>query len=315
MTQYETKDSGERVEFDSGMRRDVEKGKPRFDLLRPPGVPYLEQFLTRCAALLGRGADKYGDRNWEKANSQAELERFKSSAARHFEQWFNGEEDEDHAAAVFFNLLAHETIEYKMAQAAPSDSFLIAPVGTEPTDGGWKSLGFTTVDGIAEDAGFKRPSDADEIRSRVKRVADSMKRFADLPDHEPPPRDYSIRWQTPKPFVTFDMESDLPPYMDTLRDHIKRLADYYHGTAPRFSAGSDGVVTDRKHPVDEEKQRANDLALKFFREAATDVAAPTKGEGPVVIHITNPPEQRDFDWGVAASDGVRRSFDRRRHQI
>jgi len=111
---YITKDSGERAQFDSGMQRDTEKGKPRFDLFIPEGVPYEEQFLTRIAALLARGAEKYEDRNWEQANSQAEVNRMKSSAFRHFMEWFCGNRDEDHAAAAVFNLLAAETTEYKI---------------------------------------------------------------------------------------------------------------------------------------------------------------------------------------------------------
>jgi hypothetical protein len=39
-----------------------------------------------------------------KAQSVEELERFRMSAARHFEQWLRGDTDEDHAAAVFFNI-------------------------------------------------------------------------------------------------------------------------------------------------------------------------------------------------------------------
>ena len=33
MTEFITKDSGERLEFNSGMVRDIESNKPRFDLL------------------------------------------------------------------------------------------------------------------------------------------------------------------------------------------------------------------------------------------------------------------------------------------
>ena len=113
---FVTKDSGERAVFDSGMQRDTEEGKPRFDLLIPEGIPFSEQFLTRVALLLARGAAKYEDRNWEKADSLAELARMKSSAFRHFMQWLTGEKDEDHAAAVVFNLLAHETIESKITR-------------------------------------------------------------------------------------------------------------------------------------------------------------------------------------------------------
>lgn len=104
-----TKDSGERHTFDSGMARDTDKGKPRFDLLTPPHVRYEDQFLTRCAELMARGAEKYGEHNWTKADSEAEMIRFKASAYRHFMQWFCEETDEDHASAVFFNLLAYES--------------------------------------------------------------------------------------------------------------------------------------------------------------------------------------------------------------
>ena len=32
---FETKDSGQRQEYKSGMKRDLQDGKPRFDLLTP----------------------------------------------------------------------------------------------------------------------------------------------------------------------------------------------------------------------------------------------------------------------------------------
>ena len=101
------------------MVRDTEEGKPRFDLMVPVGVPYREQMLTRFAALLARGAEKYGDRNWEKGNGQEELNRARSSAFRHFMQWFCGETDEDHASAVFFNVIQVETLKYKMRPPHP----------------------------------------------------------------------------------------------------------------------------------------------------------------------------------------------------
>lgn len=113
---FQTLDSGAREEYASGMRRDTETGKPRFDLMWPEGVPYSEQFITRFALLLARGAEKYGDRNWEKGDSQVELGRARSSAARHFAQWLSGEEDEDHASAVLFNLLQAETLKWKLSQ-------------------------------------------------------------------------------------------------------------------------------------------------------------------------------------------------------
>jgi hypothetical protein len=107
---YLTKSSGQQAEFDGGGVRDTETDKPRFDLIRPVNVPYADQILTRWAALMARGAEKYAARNWEHFSDRTALDRAKSSAARHFEQWFNGEIDEDHAAAVFFNVMAVEYV-------------------------------------------------------------------------------------------------------------------------------------------------------------------------------------------------------------
>lgn len=117
MTQFETKDSGKREEYESGMRRDVQEGKARFDLLVTDGLPYDEQFLYRFASLLSRGATKYGERNWQLADSDDELSRFRASGFRHFMQWMCGETDEDHAAAVAFNLMAAEYVKWKLANA------------------------------------------------------------------------------------------------------------------------------------------------------------------------------------------------------
>lgn len=113
---FVTKDSGQRFTFESGMQRDTQEGKARFDLLFPLDVPYDDQFLTRVAELLARGAEKYDERNWEQAEGMVEMNRFKASAARHFAQWMSGELDEDHAAAVVFNLLGAETLKWKMDQ-------------------------------------------------------------------------------------------------------------------------------------------------------------------------------------------------------
>jgi hypothetical protein len=112
--EFITKDSGVRQEYASGMRRDLQKGKARFDLILPAGQKYDETLLYRWATLLERGAVKYGERNWEKANSQEEVDRFKASAMRHFMQWYCGEEDEDHMAATIFNMNSYETIKAKI---------------------------------------------------------------------------------------------------------------------------------------------------------------------------------------------------------
>jgi len=120
--EYVTKDSGERVQFDGGMTRDTNSGKPRFDLTMPEGVPYNEQLITRFARLMARGAIKYNARNWEKAEGKEEFDRFKESAFRHFMQWYCDETDEDHAVAVLFNIMGAETVSYKLKNTSLYDS-------------------------------------------------------------------------------------------------------------------------------------------------------------------------------------------------
>lgn len=110
---YEVKDSGKRQQFVSGMQRDVTEGKPRFDLV------FDGPMLERYAEHLRKGALKYNPRNWMKAASDEEMERFRESAARHFAQWMAGNTDEDHAAAVFFNINGYEYVKQKLRFIRP----------------------------------------------------------------------------------------------------------------------------------------------------------------------------------------------------
>lgn len=108
MGNFVTKDSGKRKKFNSGMRRDISDDKPRYDLVYQP-------MLKRWAELMMRGANKYTANNWMKATGQEELDRFRESAYRHFFQWFNGENpEEDHAAAIFFNVSGAEYVRGKL---------------------------------------------------------------------------------------------------------------------------------------------------------------------------------------------------------
>ena len=102
-----TKDSGERQIFETGMQRDTSTDKPRYDLVDFP-------LIKRWAELMARGAKKYGEHNWKKAATEKELNRFKESAIRHMFQWFNGDVDEDHAAAVCFNIAGAEMVSAKL---------------------------------------------------------------------------------------------------------------------------------------------------------------------------------------------------------
>lgn len=108
---FVVKDSGQRQEYPSGMRRDTQEGKTNYLLLRDGPM------LRRWAEHMTKGAAKYGSRNWQLACSEEELERFRSSAARHFEQWLAGERDEDHAAAVMFGLNAAEYVRGRLAKS------------------------------------------------------------------------------------------------------------------------------------------------------------------------------------------------------
>lgn len=105
---FQVKDSGERMHFASGMQRDISEGKVRYDLALDGPM------FKRYAEHLTKGASKYQPRNWMQAEGQAELDRFRESALRHFIQWYQGEMDEDHAAAVFFNINGAEYVKEKM---------------------------------------------------------------------------------------------------------------------------------------------------------------------------------------------------------
>lgn len=108
---FTTKDSGARENLASGMVRDVETDKVDYTLILDGPL------FERWAALLARGAAKYGPRNWCKALEStdaaaraATTERFRRSAFRHMMQWLTGDRSEDHAAAVIFNMNGAEAM-------------------------------------------------------------------------------------------------------------------------------------------------------------------------------------------------------------
>lgn len=106
---FTVKDSGARQTFASGMVRDTQESK--IDYWRAFQGP----LMRRLATHLTKGAAKYPDiapltPNWTLASGDEEMARFKASAARHFVQWFYGENDEDHFAAVVFNMNGYEKV-------------------------------------------------------------------------------------------------------------------------------------------------------------------------------------------------------------
>ncbi len=104
---YITKTSEEKEEFPSGMHRDTQEGKPRYDLIDC-------EFLRDWAYLMARGAALHGEENWRKARTAAELIRFKASAFRHFMAWFRGDTDEAHHVATAFNMAGAEMVKRKL---------------------------------------------------------------------------------------------------------------------------------------------------------------------------------------------------------
>jgi hypothetical protein len=106
------KDSGQRQSYQSGMQRDLSEGKINWSLV------FDGPMLGRLAKHLTLGAIKYTKRNWMLGDGAEEMDRFRESAARHFAQWMAGDTDEDHAAAVMFNLNGYEYVKEKLDASA-----------------------------------------------------------------------------------------------------------------------------------------------------------------------------------------------------
>lgn len=79
--------------FATGAVRDTEEGKPRPDLI--PGC-----CMLRIGKRFGMGAEKYGERNFEKGIPSS---RTLASLCRHLEQYKMGDTSEDHLGAIVAN--------------------------------------------------------------------------------------------------------------------------------------------------------------------------------------------------------------------
>lgn len=118
---------------DTGLRFVVKAGGPQIigagGMVRSSGEGKVDYTLALDGAMFKRWAEHldratkprddfpgYAKRNWMQATKgtpderQVVMDRAKVSAFRHFLQWLNGESDEDHAAAVFFNINVYETV-------------------------------------------------------------------------------------------------------------------------------------------------------------------------------------------------------------
>lgn len=105
MDNYEVK-GGEKQQSESGMERHVEAMKIDYSLALDG--PMFERLALHLSKALKCNGGDYDERNWMKASTQEDADRFKRSAVRHFYQWMRGDQDEDHAAAVMFNINGYE---------------------------------------------------------------------------------------------------------------------------------------------------------------------------------------------------------------
>jgi len=87
-------DSGNRRSSNTGSVRDIQVGKGKPHLVPP-------EPLRRLAKHFENGAHKYGERNWELGQP---LSRYYNSAQRHLWAILEKKRDEDHYAAVMWNV-------------------------------------------------------------------------------------------------------------------------------------------------------------------------------------------------------------------
>ena len=82
-------------QFQSGAQRDNGTDKLRMSLMP-------QQELKRVMKRYLDGAEKYGENNWMKGMP---LSVYYDCAHRHLDAWWSGDDKEDHAAAVVWNML------------------------------------------------------------------------------------------------------------------------------------------------------------------------------------------------------------------
>lgn len=99
---------GPPVERENGYLREDKSGKVDYTLALDGPM------FKRYAEHLTKGAKRHGKRNWLLSGSQEALDDYRAGALRHLVQWLNGETDEDHAAAVIFNINGAEYVKERL---------------------------------------------------------------------------------------------------------------------------------------------------------------------------------------------------------
>lgn len=129
---FEIKDSGERTTFASGMVRDTATGKTEYD--RVLDGPMFDRWAAHLTKAVGKYPDLPDGRpNWMLASGEEEKRRARKSAFRHFRAWLRGDQDEDHAAGVFFNVNLVEYVKEKELTGPTSQEIMKLLAGPNPT--------------------------------------------------------------------------------------------------------------------------------------------------------------------------------------
>jgi hypothetical protein len=104
-----TKNNWDNIEYEGWAKRENKIWKIRYDL-----IPI--EYIKRIAWLYTRWAEIYWVRNWEKGVSEEYIDKMKQSLWRHFIQYLDWDTDEDHLAAVCFNLFWHDFLTNKLKE-------------------------------------------------------------------------------------------------------------------------------------------------------------------------------------------------------
>lgn len=103
-------DSGAREVAANGFTREPDADKPDLSwLFEIEGLELVpREMIERIAKHFANGSKKYAPDNWRRGTSPEALARYRRSVARHVFAWFRRETDEDHTAAIAWNLFIFE---------------------------------------------------------------------------------------------------------------------------------------------------------------------------------------------------------------
>lgn len=155
--------AGEKDKFVTGAVRGNQNGKPRYDLIG-------HHMKKRLAVHLAKGAEHYGERNWEKGQN---VSRTLASLMRHVEDYAYGDRSEDHLAAIEFNAMSIQHVEEEVLLGRLPASLLDIPF-------------YADLPEFA--AAFQRPTELEQVvlshMQAVQKVADKSRSLQFFPADE-----------------------------------------------------------------------------------------------------------------------------------